>query len=74
MGGPGNQGLSDEAVDVLFGKGEEARKTLTRAWLEEGRNTMAMQVENHGKVTVRDCLKKRLEWNVPVLDKLPEVR
>ncbi|CAG7849501.1 SubName: Full=Uncharacterized protein {ECO:0000313/EMBL:CCA75221.1} [Serendipita indica DSM 11827] len=61
--------LPERTIDVLFGRGEDARKTLIRAWLEEGRNSMG--ASNHPG-TVRDALHRRLEWNVPVLDKLPE--
>lgn len=65
------EGMSDRSIDALFGRGDEARKTLIRAWLEEGRN--AMRIPDAPKASVRDSLQKRLEWNIPVLDKLPEV-
>ncbi|KAG8813620.1 hypothetical protein FRC19_002317 [Serendipita sp. 401] len=63
--------LPDRALDILFGPGEEARKTLIRAWLDEGINAMSPSNET-AQMTVRDALHKRLEWNNPVLDKLPE--
>ena len=61
--------LPERSLDVLFGKGDEVRRALIRAWLDEGRDAMGPT-----PTTVRDALHKRLEWNQPVLDKLPEVR
>lgn len=74
--------LSNTAISALFGKGDEARKTLIRAWLEEGRADMgrgedikASGVEGKGETTrMVDILEKRLKWNVPVLGYLKEVR
>ena len=62
-----NQNLPERSLDVLFGR-EDVRKTLIRAWLDEGRDAMGPT-----PTTVRDALHKRLDWNTPVLDKLPEV-
>jgi hypothetical protein len=60
--------LPERSLDMLFGK-EDVRKALIRAWLEEGFDAMGPT-----PTTVRDALHKRLDWNKPVLDKLPEVR
>ncbi|KIM27553.1 hypothetical protein M408DRAFT_329991 [Serendipita vermifera MAFF 305830] len=59
--------LPERSLEVLFGKGDELRKTLIRAWLDEGRIAMGST-----PTTVRDALHKRLDWNSPVLEKLPE--
>ncbi|KAG8834031.1 hypothetical protein FRC17_009669 [Serendipita sp. 399] len=61
----------DRTLDILFGPGEEARKTLIRAWLDEGINAMGPH-DGEVNMTVRDALHQRLEWNTPVIDKLPE--
>jgi len=62
-----HENLPERALDMLFGK-DDVRKTLIRAWLEEGFDAMGST-----PTTVRDALHKRLDWNKPVLDKLPEV-
>jgi hypothetical protein len=62
-----HENLPERSLDMLFGKGD-VRKTLIRAWLEEGFDAMGST-----PTTVRDALHKRLDWNKPVLDKLPEV-
>jgi ubiquinone biosynthesis protein COQ9 len=72
--------LSETAVSALFGPGDEARKSLIQAWLDEGIDTMRRPhgeeggEKHRGSLSVRDALKHRLEWNEPVLDHLPEVR
>jgi ubiquinone biosynthesis protein COQ9 len=66
-----NQELPNRSIDHIFGRGDDARKTLIRAWLDKGREAMA--VPNAAGVNVKDSLQRRLEWNTPVLDKLPEV-
>jgi ubiquinone biosynthesis protein COQ9 len=67
---PHAEPLSDSAVTVLFGEGDAARKTLINAWLDEGREYMrAVPVDG-----VKRALLSRLEYNVPVLRHLPEVR
>lgn len=63
--------LSDTAVTALFGRGDEARKTLVRAWLKEGLEQMG-NVEQNGKMTIQAALKQRLKWNDDVLGFLPE--
>ena len=71
--------LSEMAVSALFGPGDEARKTLIQAWLEEGINRMGWRNgdddggQAKGSVPIREALKDRLKWNEPVLDQLPEV-
>lgn len=78
--------LSDAAVTALFGNGNEAPKTLIRAWLAEGRANM-IRNENALKVassperesqpsilTMEEVLLRRLEWNEPVLHHLKDVR
>jgi len=37
-----NAPLSETAVSALFGKGDEAPRTLIRAWMEEGRRQMCV--------------------------------
>ncbi|KAF8591057.1 hypothetical protein K439DRAFT_1627149 [Ramaria rubella] len=75
---PHTEPLSETAVSALFGPGEEARKTLIKAWLNEGINSMGRKDTGdkgekiRGSVSVRDALKDRLAWNEPVLEHLPE--
>ncbi|KAI5122930.1 hypothetical protein M0805_007608 [Coniferiporia weirii] len=65
---PHSGSLSDTAVSSLFGSGEDARRSLINAWLEEGVNGM----EGCKEKTVSALLKHRLRWNDPVLHLLPE--
>jgi ubiquinone biosynthesis protein COQ9 len=66
--------LSDRAVSALFGEGDEARKTLINAWLDEGLRQMGQTPCDEGSVpSVRDALKTRLAYNKPELSYLPEV-
>lgn len=73
--------LGDTAISALFGAGSEAEKTLLKAWMEEGRMRMSELDEVHvdvgkGKgraVQMEDVLRRRLEWNEPVLDQLKDV-
>jgi ubiquinone biosynthesis protein COQ9 len=66
-------------VSALFGPGDEARKTLIQAWLDEGINRMGRREDNQdaekvkGSVSVKDSFRDRLKWNEPVLHHLPEV-
>jgi ubiquinone biosynthesis protein COQ9 len=62
-----HENVPERSLDMLFGK-DDVRKTLIRAWLDEGFNAMGST-----PTTVKDALHKRLDWNKPVLDKLPEV-
>lgn len=75
---PHPEPLSDTAVSALFGSGDEARKTLIQAWLDEGISRMGRRENDEaekikGSVSVKDALKDRLRWNEPVLHHLPEV-
>lgn len=62
--------LSDAAVNALFGYGDNARRTLIDAWLEEGRVQMRAQPIH----SIGEALAARLRYNEPVLPLLPEVR
>lgn len=71
--------LSDTAVSALFGSGDEARRTLIEAWLKEGLRCMENRARSSvngdaDRVSVRDVLRARLDYNEPVLGHLPEVR
>ena len=66
---PRSELLSDSAVTTLFGEGDTARRTLIRAWLDEGRAHMrSVPVDG-----VKGALLVRLEYNLPVLEHLIEV-
>lgn len=60
--------LSDPAVSALFGKGDEARRTLINSWMDEGR----LEMEKKKGSSVGMLLKSRLRWNGPALPYLPE--
>jgi len=78
--------LSDTAVSALFGNGDFPRRTLIRAWLQDGLRHMGSVgqptanaaldncLESGKKAMVGDVLRARLEYNEPVLSYLPEVR
>lgn len=66
---PHAEPLSDTAVTALFGKGDDARRTLLDAWLAEGKASM----EESEQKSLSALLKHRLRWNDPVLQLLPEV-
>ena len=61
--------LNETAVSALFGKGDDARRTLIEAWLSEGLADM----KNAPSKSLKDILSRRLLYNEPVLDLLPEV-
>ncbi|KAF8071820.1 hypothetical protein FPV67DRAFT_899724 [Lyophyllum atratum] len=63
--------LSDTAVTALFGRGDLARRTLIRAWLDAGIRHIQSAPPNS---TLKQVLQARLEFNEPVLHHLPEVR
>lgn len=67
---PHAEPLRDTAVSSLFGEGDEARRTLISAWIDEGRT----QMRQTPSLNVRDALHSRLRYNEPVLKLLPEVR
>jgi ubiquinone biosynthesis protein COQ9 len=70
---PHSEPLSQPALSALFGFGEEARRTLINAWLDEGIKHMGSAAIEGRNLSVRDALSRRLSWNEPVLEKLPEV-
>ena len=61
--------LSETAVSSLFGEGDEARRTLIKAWLDNGRTQMRLSPSSD----MRDVLATRLRYNEPVVELLPEV-
>lgn len=63
--------LPDTAISCLFGEGDDARKTLIRAWMDDARENM--KAGGSIKMNMRDVLQARLKWNEPVLQYLPEV-
>jgi ubiquinone biosynthesis protein COQ9 len=66
---PHTQPLNETAVTALFGSGDDARRTLMHAWLEQGRAEM----KNAPSTSLKDILRHRLRYNEPVLHLLPEV-
>ncbi|KDQ57140.1 hypothetical protein JAAARDRAFT_157264 [Jaapia argillacea MUCL 33604] len=66
---PHKEPLSDSAVSALFGIGDDARRTLVEAWLDNAREEMVFGVAPN----VREILRARLKCNEPVLGYLPEV-
>lgn len=71
---PHPEPLRDTAVSALFGDGDDARRTLIKAWLAEGRVHMRMSAAASNARTIQDVLISRLRYNEPVLGLLPEVR
>lgn len=76
--------LSETAISALFGAGDNADRTLIRAWLEEGRAQMNPVAPHNGEssstagstssATMEEVLLRRLKWNEPVLHHLKDVR
>jgi hypothetical protein len=66
---PHTEPLPDTAVDALFGRGDDARRTLINAWLDDG----VQQMKAVSSPTMNSILRFRLERNEPVLQHLPEV-
>lgn len=76
--------LSETAISALFGAGDNADRTLIRAWLEEGRPQMNPAASQNGESsssagsmpspTMEEVLLRRLKWNEPVLHHLKDVR
>ncbi|KAJ6513006.1 hypothetical protein C8R45DRAFT_331796 [Mycena sanguinolenta] len=64
--------LSDTAVSALFGRGDLARKTLIRAWLDGGIESMKSAAGASPSVSITEALHARLKYNEPVLAHLPE--
>ena len=72
--------LNDTAVDALFGEGDEARRTLICAWLDDARVSLRRSYSEPDAVTstaqtpnLGSVLKTRLSKNEDVLKHLPEV-
>ena len=72
--------LNDSAVDALFGEGDEARRTLINAWLDDARVSLRKSYSQGGAATsatqtpsLESVLKMRLSRNEEVLEHLPEV-
>jgi len=74
--------LNDTAVDALFGEGDEARRTLINAWLDDARISLqTSHSHSRGGVatsatrtpSLENVLKTRLSKNEEVLKHLPEV-
>ncbi|KAI0787501.1 hypothetical protein C8Q74DRAFT_1252093 [Fomes fomentarius] len=70
---PHDQPLSDAAVTALFGKGDDARRTLISGWLDHAREEMkTTSAAVDSPVSLREVLGQRLKANEPVLHHLPE--
>ncbi|KAJ3483805.1 hypothetical protein NLI96_g6054 [Meripilus lineatus] len=65
---PHDEPLSDSAVSSLFGEGDEARRTLIHAWL----NDASTRMKDAPGRDVETLLVSRLEQNEPVVHLLPE--
>ncbi|KII85164.1 hypothetical protein PLICRDRAFT_116578 [Plicaturopsis crispa FD-325 SS-3] len=65
---PHDTPLSDTAITALFGRGNDARRALVNAWLDDARGQMAL-VE---RPTMKSVLTARLRCNEPILQYLPE--
>ncbi len=66
--------LSQTAISALFGPGDEATKTLIRAWMEQGREDMKCVASHSDKVPdMQDVLLRRLRWNESTLPHLKDV-
>ncbi|KIM84809.1 hypothetical protein PILCRDRAFT_817609 [Piloderma croceum F 1598] len=65
---PHTEPLSDTAISSLWGQGDDARRTLITAWLDDARQ----QMKNVQSPTIPEVLRARLECNEPVLSYLPE--
>ncbi|KAF9041075.1 hypothetical protein BDZ89DRAFT_1100113 [Hymenopellis radicata] len=60
--------LSNTAVSALFGNGDDARRTLINAWLDEGLADMG----TIPSPTLRNVLHARLRYNEPAVPHLSE--
>lgn len=71
---PHSEPLSDRAVTALFGRGDDARRTLVHAWMEDARCRMRRDDHHVGATpSMRDVLRARLRMNDQVLEHLSEV-
>ncbi|KAG6374356.1 hypothetical protein JVT61DRAFT_4387 [Boletus reticuloceps] len=71
---PHAEPLPDAAVTALFGHGDNARRTLIRAWLDDACCRMEQDhaSASASTVTMRDVLHARLRMNEPVLGHLAQ--
>ncbi|GJJ08251.1 hypothetical protein Clacol_002461 [Clathrus columnatus] len=71
---PTDSPLSETAITALFGRGDDARRTLINAWLDEGLVSMrnGERGEKEDYTSIRSTLRRRLSWNEPILELLPE--
>ncbi|KAF5326702.1 hypothetical protein D9619_004492 [Psilocybe cf. subviscida] len=64
--------LSDSAVTALFGKGDQAKRTLIDAWMQDGLRHMAGSAVATGNApSLKDAFRARLKYNEDVLSHLP---
>ncbi|EIW57684.1 uncharacterized protein TRAVEDRAFT_169640 [Trametes versicolor FP-101664 SS1] len=66
---PHKEPLSEAAVTAIFGGGDDARRTLINAWMEAAVLNMRSK---SSPPSLLELLESRLNWNEPVLEKLPE--
>jgi len=72
---PHQNPLHETAVSALFGEGDDARRTLINAWLDDARRAMTSGSNDNamGKTRIlAEVLDTRLKANEPVLQYLPE--
>jgi len=69
---PHEEPLPDLAVTALFGRGDDARRTLVHAWLDDARCRMRQDGRDTSTPSMRDVLHARMRMNEPVLEYLPE--
>ncbi|KIJ66936.1 hypothetical protein HYDPIDRAFT_174235 [Hydnomerulius pinastri MD-312] len=70
---PHPEPLPDISVTALFGRGDDARRSLLSAWLEDARCRMKENVSSPPTGTsIRHVLHARMKMNEPVLGHLPE--
>ncbi|CCL99304.1 uncharacterized protein FIBRA_01320 [Fibroporia radiculosa] len=67
-GTPHAEPLSETAISALFGDGDNARRTLLDAWLDDARTDM----KSAPSPIMKDVLASRLRRNEPILRWLPE--
>jgi ubiquinone biosynthesis protein COQ9 len=69
---PHSSSLSESSINALFGAGDDARRTLVKAWFEDAEKSMIAPGKS-GASAVKTALGERLKANEPVLHLLPEV-
>jgi ubiquinone biosynthesis protein COQ9 len=68
--------LNETAVSALFGEGDEARRTLINAWLDDARGAMSSYSTDPAtgkRKSLYQVLDTRLKANEPILQYIPEV-